>query len=559
VADRPLVLVHGYSDSAEGFERWRKIIHGWGRPTESVHIGQYVSLSNEVTLKDVAEGFDRALRDRVGLGTRDDFDAIVHSTGMLVVRAWLNSYSEGKKRRKRLKRLIALAPATNGSPLAHKGRSWMGSIFKGNRERGPDFMEAGDEILYNLELASRFTWDLAHDDLIRDGARFRPGPETPFVFTFCGNRNYGFWKNLVTDEKGSDGTVRWAGAPLNSRKITIDLRVPPGSRRKPKYDFSDWANQDHPLILIDGLDHGTIMSKPSKLLQGLVRDALTVETAKDFTAWNRHGPREDPRRPEEGRRLAAVRDPRRRRARRPRHRLERPALPGRRRRPRPRVRHARPPLQARPVPPLLPRQPRRPQAEAAHQPSSSASSPPPAPSSSPTTATAASASPPTARPSTPRASGTRWWTSRRAEGGEVPAVLRVASVRHDDVRARSCLRGKEPGADADGGGEPGRGVSGSPNFIRERKPVGGRGVDVRFFFAANRKTATAIRPLTADIRTWDPHSTDLGDTLTPYAPTMRRLGPTYGPRCVRFEAPCEPHAYLFNDPTVVTQLRARLA
>lgn len=287
VADRPLVLVHGYSDSAEGFERWRKILNAWGRPTESVHIGQYVSLNNEVSLKDVAEGFDRALRDRVGLGTHEEFDAIVHSTGMLVVRAWLNSYAAGTKRRKRLKRLIALAPATNGSPLAHKGRSWMGSIFKGNKERGPDFMEAGDEILYNLELASRFTWDLAHDDLIRSGARFRQGPETPFVFTFCGNRNYGFWKNLVTDEEGSDGTVRWAGAPLNSRKITIDLRVPPGSRRKPKFDFSDWANQDHPLVLMDGLDHGTIMSKPSKLLQELVRDALAVETARDFSAWNR--------------------------------------------------------------------------------------------------------------------------------------------------------------------------------------------------------------------------------------------------------------------------------
>ena len=39
---------------------------------------------------------------------------------------------------------------------------------------GPDFMEAGDEILFGLELASRFTWDLAHDDLIGEDARFKP-------------------------------------------------------------------------------------------------------------------------------------------------------------------------------------------------------------------------------------------------------------------------------------------------------------------------------------------------------------------------------------------------
>jgi pimeloyl-ACP methyl ester carboxylesterase len=82
--------------------------------------------------------------------------------------------------------------------------------------------------------------------------------------------------------------------------------------------------------------------------------------------------------------------------------------------------------------------------------------------------------------------------------------------------------------------------------------------DVRFFFAANRKTASRIRPLTASTGTWKPQATDHGDTLAPYADTMRRLGSAYGPRVVRFQAPCEEHAYLLNDPTIVTQLRARL-
>ncbi len=85
------------------------------------------------------------------------------------------------------------------------------------------------------------------------------------------------------------------------------------------------------------------------------------------------------------------------------------------------------------------------------------------------------------------------------------------------------------------------------------------GVDVRFFFAANRKTASLIRPLSPDLDEWDPHATEKGDSLTPYATTMRHLGTAYGPRSVRFEAPCEPHAYMLNDPTIVTQLRARLA
>jgi hypothetical protein len=286
MADRPLVLIHGYSDTAAGFSAWRGIIEGWGRPTTSVYVGNYVSLTNEVSIKDVAEGFDRALRREAGLSPDQEFDAIVHSTGMLVIRSWLNSYSEGKERRARLKHLVALAPASNGSPLAHRGRSWLGSVFKGNRHLGPDFMEAGDEILYGLELASRFTWDLAYDDLIRDNARFRPGPETPFVFTFVGNRNYGFAKSLVTDEEGTDGTVRWAGCALNSRKITIDMMVAPGSDRAPTTQVSEWANQAHPLVFVNGVNHGTIMSNPPQILQELVRSALAVETADEFTAWN---------------------------------------------------------------------------------------------------------------------------------------------------------------------------------------------------------------------------------------------------------------------------------
>ncbi len=282
---RPIVLIHGYSDTAEGFEEWRKIITGWGYQATAVYVGNYVSLTNEITIKDIAEGFDRALSREAGLPPDGEFDAVVHSTGMLVLRCWLNSYAEGEQRRARLKHLIALAPATNGSPIAHQGRSWLGSIFKGSKKIGPDFMEAGDEILFGLELASRFTWDLAQDDLIKDNARFRPGPQTPFVFTFCGNRNYGFTKSLVTEEQGTDGTVRWAGCALNSRKITLDLMVAPGSNKKPGVTVSPWANQQHPVLLIDGVNHGTILSAPPKLLQTLVRNALAVETAQEFSAW----------------------------------------------------------------------------------------------------------------------------------------------------------------------------------------------------------------------------------------------------------------------------------
>ena len=133
----------------------------------------YVSLNNEVTVKDLAEAFDRALATQGGLDPDAPFDAMVHSTGMLVVRSWL---AADPLRAKRLKRLIALAPATFGSPLAKKGRSWLGSVFKGNKQLGPDFLEAGDRILDNLELASAFSWRLAEEDVFTAPPRYDGGP-----------------------------------------------------------------------------------------------------------------------------------------------------------------------------------------------------------------------------------------------------------------------------------------------------------------------------------------------------------------------------------------------
>lgn len=182
-ATRPIVFVHGYSANDRSFAKWREILEARGYAATSIHVSTYQSLTNEVTIKDLAEAFDRALRVKAGLDQDEPFDAVVHSTGMLVVRAWLTAY---RGRRGRLKNLIGLAPATFGSPLAHKGRSWLGALVRGNKEIGPDFLEAGNPILGGLELGSRLTWDLAHQDLLGDEAVYGPSGDTPYVFIFCG-------------------------------------------------------------------------------------------------------------------------------------------------------------------------------------------------------------------------------------------------------------------------------------------------------------------------------------------------------------------------------------
>lgn len=280
----PIVLIHGYSDSGKSFQRWREALGWQGEEMVDVHTCNYETLTNEVTITDIAEGFDRALRIQAGLDEDQEFDAIVHSTGMLVIRAWLASYAH---RRQRLKRLIGLAPASFGSPLAHKGRSWAGAIFKGNRKLGPDFMEAGDGVLDGLELGSRYTWDLAHRDLLAQHTSYGPDADTPYVFIFCGNRGYRGVASIANDP-GTDGTVRWAAAPLNTRKVTLDLTVKPGEPDgKPRFVVAPWSNVDIPLTPVDDADHGSILRDPPETLVELVRAALRVSSREEFDAWQR--------------------------------------------------------------------------------------------------------------------------------------------------------------------------------------------------------------------------------------------------------------------------------
>lgn len=293
MAKRPIVLIHGYSASDAAFDRWREVLMEKGYLEHDIHVLTYRSLTNEVTIDDIAEGFDRALKMQIGLDDDEAFDAIVHSTGMLVVRAWLTRFAgrigekglDANERSSRLKHLIALAPATFGSPLAHKGRGWLGSAVKGNPTEGPDFREAGDLVLDGLELASRYTWDLAHKDLLTVDPWYGIDESTPYVFTFCGTEGYDGLAAFV-NQPGTDGTVRFAGCPLNTRKFTLDLRRSQKTRRGGhRTSIADWSNADIPLVLIRDLNHSTIMSRPSGDLVELVMDALNVSDPSALERW----------------------------------------------------------------------------------------------------------------------------------------------------------------------------------------------------------------------------------------------------------------------------------
>ena len=121
-----VLLIHGYSANWKAFLPWKAALSAAGIATETISVGNYVTLNNEVTIKDLGEAFDRALHmtkfaEEIP-GDGWTFDAVVHSTGMLVLRQWLTSDpyppSDERSRVRRLKHLVGLAPATFGSPQA---------------------------------------------------------------------------------------------------------------------------------------------------------------------------------------------------------------------------------------------------------------------------------------------------------------------------------------------------------------------------------------------------------------------------------------------------------
>ena len=284
---RPLVRLHGYSADAAAFTAWQAALVGAGwSPAQLLPIS-YETRANEVSIRDLAEAFDALLDAHPVLADGEPFDVLLHSTGMLVLRAWLAhpAPSRAHQRRARLRSVIALAPATFGSPLAHKGRSFVGALLRGRKAPGPDFLEAGDQVLDALELGSRFTWELAHADLFGAASSFgAPGGSrgAPSLFVFCGTRTPRGMAALA-HTPGTDGVVRWAGCALTSRKLQLDLT--PDCREPSRLTVCPWTHADAPMIPVEGVDHAGILAAPPARLVAMVVEALRVRSRAAYRAW----------------------------------------------------------------------------------------------------------------------------------------------------------------------------------------------------------------------------------------------------------------------------------
>ncbi|CAI2718924.1 protein of unknown function [Nitrospina watsonii] len=166
------LIIHGWSDCSTSFKKLKQfLIDNQVGTVQTILYADYESREDNITFNDVVDGLNDQMIEN-GIIDADgnklkDVNVIVHSTGGLVIRHWIWQYYHEHIDDCPVKRLLMLAPANFGSPLAHRGKSFLGSLFKGRWKIG-DMLEVGRNLLNGLELASPYQWDLSHQDVLVD-------------------------------------------------------------------------------------------------------------------------------------------------------------------------------------------------------------------------------------------------------------------------------------------------------------------------------------------------------------------------------------------------------
>jgi hypothetical protein len=266
-----IVIVHGWSDEGKSFKNLAANIATWSaKPPVVIDIADWISLQDKVTYADIAVAMQRAwLKLKLPTNPRS-VDVVTHSTGALVVRDWMTRFYTSDT--VPIYRFLMMAPANFGSPLAHKGRSFIGRVVKGwNKFLG----QTGTEILKGLELGSPYTVNLAKKDLFSNATWYGSGKILATVLV--GNVGYD-GVEAIANEDGSDGTVRISTANLNCSL----LQLPLDSNQKAKAGWKLLQSKGEIAFgIVDRENHSTIVLKnggpKNPNTTSLIKGALTVE------------------------------------------------------------------------------------------------------------------------------------------------------------------------------------------------------------------------------------------------------------------------------------------
>jgi pimeloyl-ACP methyl ester carboxylesterase len=247
-----IVILHGWSDEARSFRSLAAAIRAMDLPgpVTNIVLGDYVTMDDDVSFDDLAEAMTVAWSRR-GLPTAArSVDLVVHSTGALVARHWMtrNFTPESNP----IRRFVMLAPANFGSPLAHKGTSFLGRVVKGFKSKR--LFHTGKRILSGLEMASPFTWNLAIAD------RFSPTPwygrNRVLATSLVGTRGY-TGIAAMANEEGSDGTVLVSTANLNPARLALDFATDP---QNPRFQLHECVGRTA-FCRLPGDNHSTVAFK----------------------------------------------------------------------------------------------------------------------------------------------------------------------------------------------------------------------------------------------------------------------------------------------------------
>ncbi len=272
---RQVIIIHGWSDGPKSFHKLGRFLLKNGYQAIPIWLGDYISLDDDVAVKDVAKRMKAVLQEKADNQELDkEFDMIVHSTGGLVAREWIASFGG---RDCPVKRLVMLAPANFGSRLASLGQSMLGRVVKGWN----NWFQTGKRMLSDLELCSTYQWELARRDLFSDSEGQRGacyGLDKVWPFVIVGSMPYSSSLRKIISEPGADGTVRVAAANMNVKGVTVDF-TQEGDPTLTPWPLRHGDSWRFPLAVVHDRDHGSVTNPAfgSSQLGELILSALKCD------------------------------------------------------------------------------------------------------------------------------------------------------------------------------------------------------------------------------------------------------------------------------------------